>query len=71
MSSSKDGKTTGLSTMEPSSGMEESAADDELFDPPRRITNSDIYRIFKLGEIIHMPHSDTDWEMGLIQQERD
>lgn len=67
-SSAGDGR---LSTMNSSFSSMGTSAEDELFDPPKIIANSDDYRIFKLGEIIHMPQSDTDWEMGPIKQERD
>lgn len=42
----------------------------ELIDPPERIDNAATYHVLEPGDAITMPLSDTDWEVGPIQQER-
>ena len=46
------------------------SVDDELFDPPQREEDPDIYRALGPDFIVRMPKSDTDWQMGSIQKEK-
>lgn len=42
----------------------------ELFDPPQRVEDSEVYKVFGNDYIVTMPWSDTEWKVGPVQQER-
>lgn len=50
--------------------MDASTYENELFDPPQRVEDSETYKVFGTDYIVTMPWSDTEWKMGPIQQER-
>jgi hypothetical protein len=43
---------------------------DEVFDPPRAITEPDLYCVLEPGSITHFVHSDTKWKIGPLQIEK-